>query len=50
VHGINEFRKTEIHAAESLVLEFSFVEVQIGIGFFKRCKLSDIDQIPSKLA
>jgi hypothetical protein len=39
-----------MHAAESLVLEFSFVEIQIGIGFFKRYKLSGIDQIPAKLA
>jgi hypothetical protein len=36
-----------MHAAESLVLESSFVEVLIGIVMYKG--LPNIDQIPAKL-
>jgi hypothetical protein len=39
----NDFRLTEIHAAEPLVLEHSSFEVEIDVEKLKRYKLPGID-------
>jgi hypothetical protein len=36
VHGVHDVRKTDIHTAEPLIPEPSFVEVEIAIGKLKR--------------
>jgi hypothetical protein len=49
VHGLNDVRQTEIHTAESLVLEPSTSEVEMTIDKLKRHKSPGIDQIPAEL-
>jgi hypothetical protein len=49
VHGVNDVRQTEIHAAEPLVPEPSSFEVEIAIEKLKRYKTPGIDQIPAEL-
>ena len=49
VHGLNDVRQTEMHAAEPLVPEPSAFEVEMAIGKIKRRRLPGIDQIPAEL-
>jgi len=49
VHGVNDFRQTEIHTAEPLVPEPSTFEVELAIEKLKSHKSPGIDQIPAKL-
>jgi hypothetical protein len=49
VHGVNDVRQTEIHAAEPLVPEPSSSEAEIAIEKLKRYKSAGIDQIPAEL-
>ena len=45
VHGVNDVRRTEIHAAEPLVPEPSAFEVEVAIEKLKSDKSTGIDQI-----
>jgi hypothetical protein len=45
VHGVNDVRQTEMHAAEPLVPERSSFKVEITIEKLKRYKAPAIDQI-----
>jgi hypothetical protein len=47
VHGVNDFRQTEIHTA--LVSEPSAFEVEMAVEKLNRHKSPDIDQIPGEL-
>jgi hypothetical protein len=49
VHGVNEVRKTEIHASESLVRESGYFKVEIAIEKLKRYESPSVDQIPAVL-
>jgi len=49
VHGINDFRQTEIHTAEPLVPEPSASEVESAIENLKSHKSPGTDQIPAEL-
>jgi hypothetical protein len=49
VHGFNDVRQTEIHAAEPLVPEPSIFEFEMGVEKLKRHKSPCIDQIPAEL-
>jgi hypothetical protein len=49
VHGVNNVRQTEIHAAEPLVPELSSPEVEIAIEKLKRYKSPCTDQNPAEL-
>jgi hypothetical protein len=49
VHGVNDLKKTEIHTAETLVLEPSAFGVEIAIEMLKRHKSTGNDQIPTDL-
>jgi hypothetical protein len=46
IHGINEIRQREIHAAEPLIHEPSFLRLKL---LLKRYKLPFIDQIVAEL-
>jgi hypothetical protein len=48
VHGVSEVRQTEIHTAESLVLEPSTFEIETVIEKLKRHQSPGTDQIPAK--
>ena len=47
--GVNDFRQTEIHTAEVLVLEPSAFEVEICFEKLKSHKSPGFDQIPAEL-
>jgi hypothetical protein len=49
VHGVHDVRQMDIHSAEPLVPEPSFVEVEIGIGKLKSYESPGTDQIPAEL-
>jgi hypothetical protein len=49
VHGINDFRQTEVLTVEPLVLEPSSFEVEIAIRKLKRYKTPGTDLIPAEL-
>jgi hypothetical protein len=49
VHGVHDVRQIDIHTAEQLVPEFSFVELEIAIGKLKRYKSPGTDHIPAEL-
>jgi hypothetical protein len=49
VHGVNDVRRTEIHAAGPLVLEPSDLESEFAIEKLKSHKSPGIDQIPEEL-
>jgi hypothetical protein len=49
MHGINDFRQTEIHTAELLVPEPSAFEMEMASEEQKRQKSLPIDQIPAEL-
>jgi hypothetical protein len=49
VHGVNDFRQTDIHTAEPLVPEPSACEVELAIEKLKSHKSPRIDQIPAEL-
>jgi len=49
VHDINDIRQTEVHTAEPLAPELSYLKVEIAIEKLKRYKSSDIDQILAEL-
>jgi hypothetical protein len=49
VHGVDDVRQTEMHAAEPLVHEPSCFEVGIAIEKLQRYKSPGIDQIPAEL-
>jgi hypothetical protein len=38
VHGVHDVRQMDIHTAEPLLLEYSFVEVEIATGKLKSYK------------
>jgi hypothetical protein len=48
VHGVNDFRRTETHTAETLVPESSDFEVESVIEKLKSHKSPGIDQIPGE--
>jgi hypothetical protein len=43
VHGVNDFRQTEIHTTGPLVAESSFSELELDIGKLKNHKSPGID-------
>ena len=49
VHGVNDFRQTEIHTAEPLVPEPSALEIEMASEKLKRHKSPGTDQIPTEL-
>jgi len=49
VHGANDVKQAEIHAAEPLVPEPSAFEVELAIEKLKSHKSPGIDQIPAEL-
>jgi hypothetical protein len=49
VRGAHDVRQEDIHIAETLVPEPSFVEVEIAIGKLKSYKSPGTDQIPAEL-
>jgi hypothetical protein len=49
IHGVNDVRQTEVHAAEPLVPEPSAFEVEMVIEKLKRHKSPGIHQIPAEL-
>jgi hypothetical protein len=49
VHGINDFRQTEIQTVEPFVLESSSFGVEIVTEKLKRYKSSGTNQIPAEL-
>jgi hypothetical protein len=48
VHGVNDFRQTEIHTAEPPVPELRVFEFEMGVEKLKRHKSPCIDQIPAE--
>ena len=48
-HGVNDFRKTEIHTAEPLVSEPGACDVELVIGKLKSKKSPDFNEIPEEL-
>jgi len=49
VHGVNDFRQTEIHRAEPLVPEPSAFEAEMATGKLKRHISPGTDHIPAEL-
>ena len=49
VHGVNDFRQTDIHTAEPLVPEPSACDFELAIEKLKSHKSPRIDQIPAQL-
>jgi hypothetical protein len=49
VRGVHDFTQINIHTAESLVPEPSFVEVEIAIGELRTYKSPVTDHIPAEL-
>jgi hypothetical protein len=49
VHGVHDVRQMDIHTAEPLVPEPSFVEMETAIGKLKSYKSPGTDQILAKL-
>jgi hypothetical protein len=49
LHGYNDVRQTEIHAAEPLMSEPSILQVEVDIAKLKRHKSPVTDQIPAEL-
>jgi len=49
IHGVNEFRQTEINTTEPLVPEPRAFEVELGTEKLKRHKSPDADQIPVEI-
>jgi len=49
IHGVNDVSQTEMHSAEPLVYEASFLRVKIAIVNLKRYKLPGIDEIAAEL-
>jgi hypothetical protein len=49
IHRVHDVRQMDIHTAEPLVPEPSFVEVEIGIGKLKSYKSPGTDQITAEL-
>ena len=48
-HGVSEVRQTEIHTAETLVLELSVFAVEMFMGKLKRHKSPGTDEIPPEV-
>jgi hypothetical protein len=49
VNGAGGVRKTEMHAAESIVPEPSASEAEVAVGKLKRYTSRGVDQIPAQL-
>jgi hypothetical protein len=49
IHWVHDVRQMDIHTAEPLVPEPSFVEVEVTIGKLKRYKSPGTDHIPVEL-
>ena len=49
IHGVNDVRQTEIHAAETKVPEPSVFEVELATEKTKSNKSPGIDQIPAEM-
>jgi hypothetical protein len=49
VHGVHNVKQKDIQTAEPLVLEPSFIEVEIAVGKLKSYKSLGTDQIPAEL-
>jgi hypothetical protein len=48
VHGVIDFRQTEIHTAEPIVSESSVLDFEMAVYKLKRHKSPGIDQIPAE--
>jgi hypothetical protein len=49
VHGVNDFRQTQLHTSKPLVCDPSSFKVKIPIEKLKRFKSPSNDQIPPEL-
>jgi len=49
VHGVNDFRQTEIHTAQPVVFQPTALEFEMATEKLKRQKSPGIDQIPAEL-